>query len=91
MYVCMHAYKLSMLIHHVRTVCIQSTHVRNLHINKLRLCQHYCTFHGRHRMKKTSVVALVLLVLAASHFRASSANEEIAGKPCVGVYAGMFT
>ena len=37
-------------------------------------------------MKKTSVVALVLLVLAASHFRVSSANMEIASKSCEHVH-----
>ena len=37
-------------------------------------------------MGKTSVVTLVLLVLAASHFRASSGNEEIASKLCVCVF-----
>ena len=43
-------------------------------------------------MKKTrlSGVALVLLVLAAFHFRASATNEEIASKTCVHILVGMF-
>ena len=42
-------------------------------------------------MKKTSGVALVLLVLAVSHFRVSLGNKEIASKSCVCITVGMIT
>ena len=42
-------------------------------------------------MKKTSCVALALLVVAAFHFRATSANKEIASKLCACIIIGMFT